>query len=252
MNKVRSIWNNGGQAIAGWLQMPGALHAEALARCGYDAVVVDLQHSTIDFETALTMLTAIELGGAEPIVRLKWNEPSDTMKLLDGGAYGVIAPMIDTAAQARTFAGALHYPQRGERSFGPRRPALRYGAGYAAIASDTLIALAMIETRQALTNLDAILNVDGLDGVFIGPTDLSLSLGFAPKPDSSEPDVVAAIAEVRRRAHAAGKRVGIFCAGGDFARAKLAEGFDLVTLTPDLAMITEAAKTVLAKARAAG
>lgn len=250
MNKVRSIWNRGGQAIAGWLQMPGALHAEAMARCGYDAIVVDLQHSTIDFEMAFAMLTAIELGGAEPIVRLKWNEPSDTMKLLDGGAYGVIAPMIDTAHQAQAFASALHYPPRGQRSYGPRRPNLRYGAAYPAIASDTIIALAMIETRQALDNLDDILRVEGLHGVFIGPTDLSLSLGFGPKPDSAEPAIVAAIGEIRRRAHAAGKRVGIFCAGGAFARAKIEEGFDLVTLTPDLTMITDAARSVLATVRA--
>lgn len=249
MNRVRSIWNEGGQAVAGWLQLPGALHAEALARCGYDAIVIDLQHSSIGFDAALPMLTAIELGGAEPFVRLKWNDPSDTMKLLDCGAYGVIAPMIDTGGQARHFASGLHYPPHGQRSYGPRRPNLRYGTDYPSIASTTIVSLAMIETREALDNLDDILAVDGLDGVFIGPTDLSLSLGFGPAAVSAEPAIVAAIKEVRLRAHAVGKRVGIFCAETAFARAKLDEGFDLVTVTPDLAMMTTTARQILTDLR---
>lgn len=251
MNKVRAIWDKGGQAVCGWLQMPGALHAEALSRCGFDALVIDLQHSTIDFDMAVTMLTAIELGGAEPIVRLKWNDPSDTMKLLDCGAYGVIAPMIDTAEQAALFASGLHYPPIGQRSFGPRRPSFRYGADYPSQASASIVSLAMIETRQAVANLDDILAVPGLDGVFIGPTDLSLSLGFGPTPDSSEPAVMAAVERIRKQAHQAGKRVGIYCAGPKFARTKLDEGFDLVTVSPDLSMITQGARQILSDVRRA-
>ena len=249
MNKIRSLWSGGGHAVLGWLQIPAALHAEALARCGYDGLVVDLQHSPTDFATAVAMMTAIEAGGSEPFVRVATNDASDIMKLLDCGAYGVICPMIDTAAQARSFASALHYPPRGTRSFGPRRPLLRYGPDYPRIASETIVALAMIETATALQNLAEILAVDGIDGVFIGPADLALALGAAPQADSTDPRVVAAVRTIRLSAHAHGKRVGIFCAGADFARDKLEEGFDLVSITPDLAMLTHMARTSLEQVR---
>lgn len=249
MNKIRRIWASGGAVVAGWLQIPGALHAEALARCGYDAVVIDLQHSPIDFNAAVAMIGAIEQGGAEPIVRVKWNTPSEIMQLLDMGAYGVIAPMINTAEDARLLASSLHYAPRGERSFGPRRPSMRFGADYWRIASDTIVSLAMIETVEAMDNLDAILAVDGLDGVFIGPTDLALSLGQAPVPDSRESGVVEAVRHIRERARLAGKRVGIFCGSGIFAAEKIREGFDLVTAAPDLSMLTMTARSVIADAR---
>lgn len=248
-NQVRQCWEQGQAALSGWLQLPGALHAEALARLDYDAVVIDVQHSLIDFAQLAPMMVAIELGGAEPIVRMQVNDQADAMKLLDAGARGLIAPMINTAEDAERFAAALHYPPRGVRSYGPRRPALRYGSSYLQQASESIVALAMIETRDALGNLDAILAVDGLDGVFIGPTDLALDLGHAPSVDSNEPEVVAAIAHVRQRAHAAGKRAGIFCGSGNFARSKIAEGFDFVTAAPDLNLLLSAAQAVIAQAR---
>lgn len=248
-NRVRRCWDNGNAALSGWLQLPGALHAEALARLGYDAIVIDMQHSPIDFAQVTAMLAAIELGGAEPFVRMQVNNQADAMKLLDAGAYGLIAPMINTAADAQSFAQALHYSPRGIRSYGPRRPALRYGADYVTHASSTIVALAMIETREALANLDAILDTDGIDGVFIGPTDLALDLGYAPSVDTAEPEVVAAIAHVRERAKAHGKRAGVFCGSGAFARAKIAEGFDFVSAAPDLGLLLGAARAVIAEAR---
>lgn len=252
MNKLREIWASKGAAVAGWLQMPGALHAEALARCGYDAIVIDLQHSPIDFQAAIAMIAAIEHGGAEPIVRVKWNTPSEIMQLLDMGAYGVIAPMINTVQDAELLASSLHYPPRGQRSFGPRRPALRFGSNYWRSASDTLVALAMVETREAIENIDGILRVDGIDGVFIGPTDLSISLGQDPLVDSRNPVVVDAIEFIRAKAHAASKRVGIFCGSGKYASEKVQEGFDLVTVAPDLNMLTAAARSVIEEARRGG
>jgi 4-hydroxy-2-oxoheptanedioate aldolase len=248
-NRVRTLWERGEPAVVGWLQMPGTLHAEALARAGYDAIVIDLQHSPIDFSTAVPMIIAIENGGAEPFVRVRWNDASEIMKLLDAGAYGIVVPMIDTAEQAGLFASALHYPPRGVRSFGPRRPPFRFGPGYAAMASQTVVSLAMIETRDGIDNLDAILATEGFDGVFIGPTDLALALGKEPKPDSSDPAVVEVVRTIRERAHAAGKKAGIFCAGGAFAREKLAEGFDLVSVAPDLAMLVGAARAIVEETR---
>lgn len=252
MNKIRARWAARECAIAAWLQIPAALHAEALARCGFDGLVVDLQHSPIDFATALTMLAAIEAGGAEPLVRLQSNDGGDIMKLLDSGAYGVICPMIDTAEQAKQFASALHYPPKGVRSYGPRRPVMRYGADYLRIASDTIVALAMIETATGLQNLDAILEVDGIDGVFIGPTDLAIALGAVAEMDSRDPRVLAAVAQIRTAAHAHGKKAGIFCVNTDFARAKIEEGFDFVSIATDVLAVTQTARAALAQVKAHG
>ncbi len=249
MNRIRSLWNDNQSAICGWLQIPATLHAEALASCGWDGLIIDLQHSPIEIEMASNMIVAIENGGSTPLVRLKANEPADMMKLLDLGAYGVIAPMIETVEQAEAFASALHYPPRGVRSFGPRRPVLRYGANYIKAASESIVSLAMIETQLGLENLDDIVRVEGIDGVFIGPTDLALALGREPLADSSDPLVVDTISMIRQRAHAAGKRVGIFCAGSKFARAKIDEGFDLVSVMPDLSALVSSARSVLSEMR---
>jgi 4-hydroxy-2-oxoheptanedioate aldolase len=249
MNRVRECWKEGRAALAGWLQLSGSLHAEALARLEYDAVVVDLQHSLTDFASVVPMLSAIENGGSEPFVRLQVNDPADTMKLLDAGAYGVIAPLVNSAEDAKRFAKALHYPPHGVRSYGPRRPSLRYGSTYSGIASETIVAFVMIETRLALHNIDEILAVDGIDGVFIGPTDLALDLGHGPTVDSDQPELVAAIASIREKAHAAHRRAGIFCGSGDYARKKISEGFDFVTAAPDLTLLMGAARAVIAQAR---
>jgi 4-hydroxy-2-oxoheptanedioate aldolase len=248
-NPLRDVWDRGDAVVAGWLQMPGALHAEALARLDYDALVVDLQHSPIDFAQAAAMLVAIELGGAVPFVRLQENRPSDIMKLLDLGAYGIISPMVNTRGDAEALASALHYSPRGARSYGPRRPSLKFGGGYLECASASIVSFAMIETREALSNLSEILSVDGIDGVFIGPTDLALELGHAPDVDSRTPEVVDAIATVRKTAKAHGKKAGIFCGSGTFAAEKIAEGFDFVTAAPDLVMLLGAARGVISAAR---
>jgi 4-hydroxy-2-oxoheptanedioate aldolase len=178
------------------------------------------------------MLTAIEHGGAEPVVRLQSNHGADAMKLLDLGAYGVIAPMIETAEDARHLADAIRYPPHGNRSFGPRRRPLRYGPDYAARAEETIVSMGMIETRRGLDNLDEILSVLGVAGVFIRPADLAL--GATPRPDSDDPRIVEAVQHIRIRCHATGRRAGIFCGGSAFAKAKFSEGFDLVSVAPDL------------------
>ena len=128
------------------------------------------------------------------------------------GASRVIAPLVETPEEAAAFAAALRYPPRGNRSFGPRRPLLRYGADYLRFASDSVVSLAMIETSRGVDSREAILAVDGCDGVFIGPSDLALALGLSPKPDSDDPVMTETVRHIRERAHTSDKRVGIFCA----------------------------------------
>lgn len=244
-NRIRHAWDAGRCAVAGWLQIPSALSAEALATCGFDGLVVDLQHSPIDIAMAGAMFTAIEGRGTEPMARAASLDAAEIGKLLDTGAYGIIAPMVETRAHAQALADAVHYPPDGARSYGPRRPLFRYGPSYADMARETLVVLAMIETRRGLDNLDDILTVEGLDGVFIGPSDLALALGEAPAPDSRSPIVTEAVGHIRARAQAHGRRCGVFCGAPDFAAEKVAEGFDLVTVAPDLGLLTQGARQAL-------
>jgi 4-hydroxy-2-oxoheptanedioate aldolase len=249
-NRIRSIWNDGGAAIIGWANIASTLSVEALARCGYDGVLVDLQHGSADLATVNPLLLAIEHGGAEPMARVSANNAADIMRLLDFGATGIIAPMINSAADARAFASALHYPPHGSRSFGPRRPQWRFGPDYLGSASDSIVSLAMIETRDGMANLDAILDVAGYDGVFIGPSDLALALGLTPRPDNDDPALIAAITHVITQCKAAGKRIGIYCSTPAHAIRMVAAGCDIVSISPDLVMLTNAATATLRETRA--
>lgn len=249
MNRIRHIWDAGQPAIIGWLNIPSILSAEALARCGYDGLLVDLQHGAADMASVPALLLAIEHGGTEPLARVAANTPADIMRLLDFGATGIVAPMINTAAEAQAFADALHYPPHGSRSYGPRRPQWRFGPDYIANASASAIALAMVETRAGLDNLEAILAIQGYDGIFIGPSDLSLALGVAPRMDSDDPVLMAAITHIIARCKAAGKRVGIYGSSPAYAVRMVAAGCDIVSITPDLQMLTSAAMDAVAKTR---
>ena len=225
--------------------IPSAHHAELLATLGFDGLVVDFQHSVIDFRTAVEMFTAIEGQGCEPLVRVSQNEYTEVGRLLDAGATCIIAPLIDTVDAARTLVNAIHYPPSGSRSLGPRRPVLRWGQNYRNRTHNLLVSLAMVETRAALDHVEAILAVPGLDGVFIGPSDLALALGREPAADPTDPIVLDAIRRVRESAHAAGKRIGIFCGSAESARQRIQEGFDLVSIGTDLQMLAGAASTGL-------
>ena len=190
-NRLRQIWREGGAAVNGWLQLPHGFAAEVMAAQGWDSLTVDLQHGPLGYDVALTLLQAISSSPVTPLARVPWNEPGIIMKMLDAGCYGIICPMINSAEEAQRFVGACRYPPKGYRSFGPTRVSFYAGADYGQHANDTVIALAMIETGQAVENLDAILDTPGLDGVYVGPADLSQSLGYQERVDLKHPDLVA-------------------------------------------------------------
>ena len=242
-NRIRQKWNEGQPAIVAWLQIPSAFSAELIAGIGFDGAVVDLQHSVIDYRQAVEMLTAIEGRGCEPIVRPSENDFTEIGKLLDAGASGIIAPLVDDAGSARALVDAIHYPPTGTRSLGPRRPLLRWGADYRNRTTELIVSFAMIETRAGLDNLDAILAVPTLVGVFIGPSDLAFALGCEPEADPTDGRVLDAIAHIAGRAHAAGKRVGIFCGSAEAACARVDQGFDLVSAGTDVQMLGSAARS---------
>ncbi|MBS0404800.1 MAG: 2,4-dihydroxyhept-2-ene-1,7-dioic acid aldolase [Proteobacteria bacterium] len=249
-NRIRSIWKAGGAVVNGWLAIPSAFSAETMAHQGWDSLTVDLQHGVVDYQAAVTMFTAISTTDTVPVVRVPWNEPGILGKVLDAGAYAVICPMVNTRADAEQLVAATRYPPLGSRSMGPIRAALYAGADYAKHANDTVVVLGQVETQQSLDNLDAILSVEGLDGVYIGPADLSISLGCAPTFDDVEPPVAQAIEHVLARAKALGKVAAIHNGTPEAARKRIAMGFQFVTIGSDAKLMAAGAQQVVAAMRA--
>jgi 4-hydroxy-2-oxoheptanedioate aldolase len=248
-NELRKILAGGGTAINAWLAIASAYSAEMMAHQGFDSVTIDLQHGPVDFAAAVTMLQAISTTAAVPMVRVPWNEPILTLKLLDAGSYGVICPMINSKAEAEALVTACRYPPRGARSFGPNRAVLYGGADYWQHANDEVLVFAMVETRQALANLSEILSVDGLDGVYVGPSDLSLSMGRTPSLDPQDPEVLAAIQKIAETTRAAGKFAGVHTDGAATALRRYEQGFQFCTILNDARLMANAAAAEVRKVR---
>ena len=249
-NPLRSIWQAGGAAVNGWLAIPSGFSAEVMAHQGWDTLTIDMQHGVIDYAAMVTMLQAISTTSTVPVVRVPWLEPGIIMKSLDAGAYGVICPMVNTREDAQKLVAYTHYAPRGTRSFGPVRALLYGGPDYAQHANDTIVAFAMIETAQALDNLDAILSVEGLDASYIGPSDLSLALGCRPVFDDPDPKAVQAIEHILERAQAHGVVAGIHNGLPEVALARVAKGFRFVTVGSDARLLAAGSQQILQAMRA--
>ncbi|MCT4717189.1 aldolase/citrate lyase family protein [Enterobacteriaceae bacterium H18W14] len=248
-NTLKAAFRRQQPIINGWLAIPSGYSAEIAGHQGYDSVTVDMQHGMIDFASALAMLQAISATPALPLARVNSNDPAQIMRLLDAGAWGIICPMVSTPEQAQQFVAACRYPPLGNRSFGPARALLYGGKDYPRYANDEILTLAMIETREGLKNLDAILATDGLDGVFIGPNDLSLTLTGSACAESQHPEMLAAIEMVLARSREHNKLAGIFCTSGQAAADRLAQGFNFVTPANDVMQLGRAAREAIALAR---
>ena len=248
-NRLRTLWSEDKAAVNGWLAIANSFCAETMAHQGWDTLTIDLQHGVIDYQAMVGMLQAISTTATVPIVRVPWLEPGIIMKTLDAGAYGVICPMVNTREEAQRFVAYTSYAPKGTRSFGPVRALLYGGADYPAKANETIVRFAMIETAQALDNLDAILGVEGLDAIYIGPSDLSLALGCKPSFDDVEPKVAQAIDHIVARAKAHGVVAGIHNGRSDVAKARVARGFRFATVSSDARLIAAGSQQVLAEMR---
>ena len=249
-NRLRTLWQEGKAAVNGWLAIPNSFATEVMAHQGWDTLTIDLQHGVVDYPAMVTMLQAISTTPTVPVVRVPWLEPGIIMKSLDAGAYGIICPMVNTREEAQKLVAYTHYAPRGTRSFGPVRALYYGGPDYPEKANDTIVSFAMIETAQALDNLDAILSVEGLDAIYIGPSDLSLALGCKPQFDDVEPKVAEAIAHILARAQAHGVQAGIHNGRPDVARARIAQGFSFVTVSADARILAAGSRQILAAMRA--
>jgi len=249
-NKLRTLWQNDRTAVNGWLAIANGFSAETMAHQGWDTLTIDLQHGVVDYQAMVTMLQAISTTATVPVVRVPWLEPGIIMKTLDAGAYAVICPMINTREDAQKLVAYTNYAPRGTRSFGPVRALLYGGADYPQRANDTIVRFAMIETAQALDNLDAILSVEGLDAIYIGPSDLSLALGCKPTFDEVDPPVAEAIDHILARAKAHGLVAGIHNGTPEVALARVAKGFRFVTVSSDARLLAAGSQQILARMRA--
>ena len=248
VNRVKELWIKQQVAIGGWLSIPSGISAEIMAHQEWDVLAIDMQHALVSVSEMVPMLTAISTTDVTPFVRVPWLEPGIIMKALDAGSYGVICPMINTREDAERFVSYCRYAPQGTRSFGPGRAVLYAGNDYIMQANETILTLAMIETQKALDNLDGILTVEGLDAVFVGPSDLGLSLGYTPG-NHEEPVLLEAIETILKNAKSNGKRAGIYTLTPEYAKRMIKLGFDYVVISSDARMLTAQATKTLTELR---
>jgi 4-hydroxy-2-oxoheptanedioate aldolase len=241
-----------GQALCAWVSVNEPAVAEWLAREAFDAVVLDMQHGAVDFAGAMRSIVSVALAGKPTIARVPIGEFALASRLLDVGASAILAPMINSGADARRLVEFVKFPPLGERSWGPRAALALSGLdapAYFKAANAMTQAIAMIETRAALDALDDILRVDGIDGVFVGPSDLSIALSDGQGVEPRGEAVMSEARRVAQRAKAHGKYAAMFCFDGADARAMQALGYRLCTISSDQNLLRAAARGELAAAR---
>ena len=251
-NRLKQLWAEGKPTINGWCSIGNAFTAEIMAAQGYDSLTVDVQHGALDYSSLLPMLQAMRASGVTPLARAPWLEPGIIMKALDAGAYGIICPMVSNADQAAEFVSYMRYPPLGQRSFGPTRVSFAAGADYGAKANGEMLALAMIETAEGMANLQAIAATPGLDGLYVGPADLTLGLAQGRLPagfDREEPEMIDALKQILAACKANGLRAALHCGTPDYAARAIAWGFDMTTVSGDSRLLAAAAGASVAKFR---
>ena len=249
-NALKKKIADGVQAVGGWVAIPNAFATEVYAAQGWDSVTIDMQHGASNINDVVPLLQAIG-NDVTPIVRVPWNDPAHIMRVLDAGAMGIICPMINTKAEAEALVRSSRYPPLGERSFGPFR-ASQYGADYWQHANEEILVFAMIETRQAVSNLADILSVKGINGVYVGPSDLSLSMGKPPTLDPSDKIVLEAMDVIVKTTRKWGHIAGVHTDGAATARKRFAEGYQMCTILNDVRLLAVAAANAVREVRGQG
>ena len=245
-NKIKQMMKEGKPVINGWCAIPSTVSVEAMAHQGWDSLTIDMQHGLIDYTNALPMMQTISTTDVTPLARVNWNEPGQIMKILDAGCYGVICPMVSNRNEAENFVKSCLYPPLGYRSFGPVRGLIYGGSDYAEHANNELLKFAMIETKESLEKLDEIMSTPGLDGIYIGPADLSLAINEKPGFDRAE-DTKAYTEILRILEHAKKNNIfaGIHNGSPDYAKKMIDKGFNFVTIGSDLRALNLGSKNIL-------
>jgi 2-dehydro-3-deoxyglucarate aldolase/4-hydroxy-2-oxoheptanedioate aldolase len=251
-NRLKHMLKAGKRTAGAWAQLCSPTSAEILRRAGFDWILIDMEHSPADLQTLVAQLQAIGASGVVPLVRAPWNDLVWIKRILDAGAYGVMIPSVNTREQALAAVQACKYPPVGLRGIAGSPRAAGYGrdtAAYLKRANDEILVILQVETPQAIDNLDEIGKVPGVDALFIGPMDLSTSMGHLGNP--AHPEVQAAIATVEAKAKALRMPLGTISAGWEQAKGLYDRGYQLVTLLSDVILLSRAAAEALAKFREA-
>lgn len=246
-NTPKAKWKAGEVTMGGWLGIPSSFSAEFMAHQGFDWLCIDMQHGLVDYQVATTMLQAISTTDTIPFVRVPWNEFGIIGKMLDAGAMGVIIPMVNSVEEAKAAVAACRYFPEGARSFGPARAAMYAGADYYDHANREIAVIPMIETQQAVDRIDDILAVPGIDAVYVGPADLSITYGLRPGMDNSGvfDEALAKVVDSCRR-H--GVTPGIHSTAA-LAAKRAAAGFQMITVSGDTGAMAAGAARDLKMAR---
>ena len=242
-NKLKALWSSGQPILNGWCSIGNSFTAEIMAAQGYDSITVDIQHGALDYSDVLPMFQAMQSSGATLMARVPWRDPGYIMKALDVGAMGIICPMINNSEEAAEFISYMRYPPLGQRSFGPTRVAVSV-PDYGVEANDEVLAFAMIETADGVQNLEAIAATAGLDGIYVGPADLTLGtqLGrLAPGLDRTEDEMVTLIQKVASVCKEYGLIAGIHCGTAEYASKAIGWGYNLTTIGGDTRLLASAA-----------
>lgn len=247
MTSLREKWAAGDETLGFWLSVPSFVSAEIAARQPVDYVCIDTQHGVIDYLQSASMIQAIELSGGTPLVRVPWNEPGIIGKSLDAGAHGVIVPMVNTREQAEAVVRSVRYAPDGSRSWGPVMAGMRH-ADNREWAAANIAVVPMIETAEAISNLDDILSTPGIDAIYVGPADLSISLGLDPYGNDGNPVFDDALATIVAGCRRHGVVPGIH-ATGPLTPRRREQGFRMITVTSDALAMRAGYASELAAAR---
>lgn len=243
INTVKKLWSEGKPVLNGWLSIGNGFSAEIMAEQGYDMLTIDMQHGALDYSAALPMLQALRASGVALGARVPWLDPAAIMKALDAGAMTIICPMISTAEQAAEFVSYMRYPPLGERSFGPTRVKFAM-PDYGPKMNAEVVALAMIETAEGVENLEEIAATPGLDGLYVGPSDLTLGTQQGRLPpgfDREEPEMVEILERISQVSAANGIKACLHCGTPEYAMRAIDWGYSLTTVSGDSRLLAGAA-----------
>lgn len=251
-NKVKALWRAGKAVTVGWQSTPDTYVTEALAHAGFDALVLDMQHGMgIGPDRAAVWLQVVSSTETVPFVRVPWNEPVFIQWALDAGAYGVIVPLVNNLEEATQAARAARYAPQGFRSVGPNRVRLYAGADYVENANDEIVCLVMIEHPDSVAKMEEIAKAPGIDGFYIGPSDLAVAMGLSASTGQNDPRHQEACQRVLDVARAHGLVAGIHCGGPEQAAQRFAQGFSFCPLGSDVGFVSGGAQAALTTVRQA-
>lgn len=249
---LKKKWQAGQATINGWCSIGSSFAAEIIASQDFDSVTVDVQHGALSYTDALPMIQAIQGKGITALARVPWREPGIVMKMLDAGAMGIICPMINNAGEAAEFASFVRYPPLGQRSYGPTRAAFGLPGYNVTDANADVLAFAMIETADGVANLEEIAATPGIDGLYVGPADLTLGVTngrLAPGFDRTEDEMVDVIKRIVEVAKKNGIATALHCGTPDYAVQATKWGYDMVTVSGDARLLAQAACDVVERFR---